>query len=86
MLTVLWNSRVVHIVTVSPLGPSFNEAWFMDQRLLPLVDKFLAGESNFGSTKLVADINKPPARSSKLLPYLLISDFYLFEKLKNALI
>jgi putative flippase GtrA len=40
MLMVLWNPHGFHVVTMLPLGESFNASWFIDQNIVPLIQSF----------------------------------------------
>jgi hypothetical protein len=40
MLTVLWNAHGLYVTTILHMGASFDAAWFIDQNLISLAEKF----------------------------------------------
>jgi hypothetical protein len=54
ILTVWWNPRRFHVLTMLPPGASFNSSWFIDQDLVPLLDRFFPDEWDPRQRELVA--------------------------------
>jgi hypothetical protein len=64
MLTILWNPREFHIVKILPHGISFIAAWFIDQILQPLVERFFSRSTKPGQKKLISSGPKVHASAS----------------------
>jgi hypothetical protein len=104
ILTILWNPHGFSVVTILPPGASFNASWFIDQNLVPLLDRFVSGERDPRQEKLDVPIHNASAYNARVArnffehnptkrltqpphsPDIAPSSFYLFGKMKNALI
>jgi hypothetical protein len=62
-LTVLWNFRGFHVVTVLPPGASFNASWPFDENFVSLLDIFFPVGWSAGQRKMVAQIDNARAHN-----------------------
>jgi hypothetical protein len=49
-----------------PPTASFNASWFIDENLVPLIQKFFSAEWNAGGKKLIVHIDNAPAHNSRV--------------------
>jgi hypothetical protein len=78
MLTVLWNPHGFHVVTMLPLGASFNASWFIDQNLVPLLDRFFPGGRDPRQKILAVTIDNASAQDARLT-----QNFFQYNSLKR---
>jgi hypothetical protein len=66
MSIVLWNIHWFHVMIRLPLEAWFNASWFVDQNLIPLLDRFFPDEWDRKQRKLVVHIDNASINNAKV--------------------